>query len=97
MKNLLSAIAALGLVGCGVDLCARSEDCARKAGDAFSITECRNEAVTSREKAQTAGCATEYNDMEVCLAGLTCDQLSTNNGREANCGAKLDQFRECYK
>lgn len=97
MKRNLLTLVALGLSACGADLCARQEDCARKAGDAFSITQCRNESVADREKAQTAGCAAQYADMEACLAGLTCDQLSTGNGRSANCGASIEQFNKCYE
>ena len=95
-KVLIAGLLAVGLVGCA-DVCAKSEECAKKAGTAFSITECRNEQTADREKVNTKGCSAEYADASACLAGLTCDQLNDANGILANCGAKLEKLNKCLQ
>ena len=94
MKNVLIAgLLAVGLVGCA-DVCAKSEECAKKSGTSFSITQCRTDVTSERERAQTKGCSAEFSALEGCIAGLTCDQLNSATGLTTNCGAQLEKARQ---
>ncbi len=94
MKSLSFSMLMLALAGCG-DICAKSEECAKKAGNAFSISACRTQAQQGREQANTKGCSAEYGALESCAASLTCDQLSSPNGLSTNCGAQIDKANRC--
>lgn len=93
-KNILVSIAVLVMTGCA-DICAKGDECAKKSGTAFSITECRTSATAERERASSKGCAAEYGAFEACAAGLTCDQLSSDNGLTTNCGAQIERANKC--
>ena len=93
-KGISIAVLMLAVTGCA-DICAKSEECAKKAGTAFSISDCRTQAQSGREQANTKGCAAEYNALEACAASLTCDQLSSANGLTTNCGAQLEKAAKC--
>ena len=93
-KGISIAVLMLAVTGCA-DICAKSEECAKKAGTAFSISECRTQAQSSREQANTKGCASEYGALEACAASLTCDQLSSPTGLTTNCGAQIEKASRC--
>ena len=93
MKRIIG-LALCVLSGCGVYVCAMQNDCAQKAGDPFSITACRNDALINREKAASKNCAAPYHEYEVCFASLTCDQLNLL-GIANNCGGKYEQYLKC--
>lgn len=93
-KGILVSIFVLAFTGCA-DVCAKGDECAKKAGRSFSITECRTEATANRERANTKGCAAEYGAAEACFAGLTCDQLASLDGIAANCGAPFEKLNKC--
>lgn len=93
MKGISIAVLMLAVTGC--DICTKSEECAKKSGTAFSITECRTQAQTSREQANTKGCGAEYGALESCAASLTCDQLNSANGLTTNCGAQIEKAAKC--
>jgi hypothetical protein len=96
MKRLLAMTCVLGVVGMGCrDLCAVAEDCAKKSGDAFSITQCRNEYQTGREQANTKGCAPQFDEYFNCISNLQCG--STDEQISANCGAKGNAFSKCLE
>ena len=95
MKALSISMMMLALAGC--DICTKSEECAKKAGTAFSISTCRTDATRAREEANTKGCAAEYGALESCASGLTCDQLSSQNGLATNCGAQIDKATRCLR
>lgn len=96
MKVLIAGLLAVGLVGCA-DVCSKSEECAKKAGTAFSISQCRTEATAERERVNTKGCSAEYSDASACVAGLTCDQLNDANGILTNCGGKIEKLSKCLQ
>ena len=96
IKSVLVGMLALAATGC-VDLCAKSEDCAKKAGNTFSITECRTSLTSDREKSNTKGCSAEFSALESCLGGMTCDQLASATGAATNCGAQIDKYAKCMQ
>ena len=95
-KSILVSMLLMGLTGCA-DICAKSEECAKKAGTTFSISECRTTAQADREKANTKGCTAEYGALESCAAALTCDQLNSATGLTTNCGAQLEKAAKCLQ
>ena len=99
-KLLLGLMLGVGLValsGCGADACAKQAECAKKAGTAFSETECRATDKTDREKAASKGCGSQYDELSGCIAGLTCDQLTSLDAIVANCGAKVNAWNKCIQ
>lgn len=83
------------LAGCGVDVCARQDECARKAGTGFSISECRVEWRISAEKAQSKNCTDAFQKYESCFGGLTCDQLRNVLDIANLCGDSYRQYLTC--
>lgn len=99
--NLLAMLGlALGAQACGGDdaasLCAQLRECAEKSGAKFSETECNETFTKQREKADTAGCASEYDDVMSCVSGIDF-QCSDNFERKsaAECGAKIKALDKC--
>ncbi|MDP1822863.1 MAG: hypothetical protein Q8L48_06465 [Archangium sp.] len=95
-KVLIAGLLAVGLVGCA-DVCAKSEECAKKSGTSFSVTQCRTDVTAEREKAQTKGCSSEFSALEACIAGMTCDQLNSATGLTTNCGAQVEKANKCLQ
>ena len=95
VMGLFAAVSVVAASGCGADPCAKQADCAKKAGTAFSETEGLNSAKTDREKAVSLNCGSQYDDLSNCIAGLTCDQLSSLDAIVANCGAKVNAYNKC--
>ncbi len=93
---VLAPLGLLGIAGCqnGVGaLCDKSQECATKAGTAFSRTECENNLKTDQEKADSLGCSGEYDAVLGCIADLDCGvTLSQIN---ANCGAQIKALEKC--
>lgn len=95
MKKLMMVVL-LGVVGMSCrDFCAVAEDCAKKSGAAFSITQCRNEYQTAREQANTKGCASQFDDFYNCSGSLACG--ATTDQVAANCGAKANSLIKCLQ
>lgn len=93
-------IGALFLAACGntdlSPLCDKAEECAKKAGSAFSRSECVNDAKAEREKADTRGCGEEYQAFVDCATGLRLecgDDLPKKLAAE--CGGKISAFNKC--
>jgi len=101
MKRVIMAAAlviGLGVLqGCGKSYCDVAEDCAKKAGTTFSKTQCETDVKTSKEKASSKNCGSQADDVESCYAGLSCDQLNSDNGTTANCGGKIDALNKCMQ
>jgi hypothetical protein len=97
MLGLMLAVGAVMLSGCGADLCAKAADCAKKAGESFSETQCRTDQKTNRELASTKGCGSQFDELANCIAGLSCDQVSSQTGVLANCGAAANAFSKCMQ
>lgn len=80
----------------GDALCRRAHACAEKSGAAFSETECKSDMRGALERAETAGCAGEYEEYMDCVGAidLECsDDLDTLI--VAECGAKLEKAAAC--
>ena len=60
MKMMMKAISisALMVVLSGCDVCSKAEECAKKSGTAFSITECKSDATKAREDKKKTEAAT---------------------------------------
>lgn|SRR5512140_746571 len=97
LMGLLLAVGMVALTGCGPDACAKQAECAKKAGTAFSETECRNTDKTDREKAASMNCGSQYDAAVACIAALNCDQLISSDAIIANCGAKLTAYTKCVQ
>ncbi len=98
------SLCSLCLIACGGDdadaVCDRRQECAAKSSDSFSVTECKQENQTSRERADTQGCASEYDDAASCAAGLDlqcADFTGDGFGRklQAECGSTLKVYSRC--
>ena len=88
--------ALLALAGCGSaasSACDKAEECAIKAGDAFSHTECETKAISAREKADSVKCGAEFDEVANCASALACG--SNGSDLEANCGAQLKALDKC--
>ena len=92
------------LVACGGDdadaICDQQQECATKASKSFSVTECKENNVRSREEAETEGCSDEYSEAESCIAGLEfeCADFQGDGAARkslAECGSKLEQYNKC--
>jgi hypothetical protein len=88
---------------CGTDAesvaqsyCGHLRDCAEKAGDEFSETECKDELIEATEEAETAGCAEEWDAVLDCVSDLElqCSD-EADDVIEAECGAKLEAHEDC--
>lgn len=100
----LVAVVGMTLVACGggdaESLCEQQEECAKKAGTGFSVTECKESLVKDREEANTEGCGDEYGEAESCIAGLefSCADFSGdgfNKKSLAECGSKIEKYNKC--
>lgn len=98
---VLGTVGAL-LIACGSDdlsdLCDTAEECAKKSGTAFSKTECENEAKADKEKAETKGCADQYDEYVDCVLDIdiSCgDDL--NKKIQAECGGKANTLKKCLE
>jgi thiamine biosynthesis lipoprotein ApbE len=92
-RAILGVVATMVLSACGGDICAKSEECAKKSGETFSITECRRDDQINREKAATKNCSNQYGEFTACLSTLQCG--STLDQLNANCGAKATALDKC--
>ena len=88
-------LVAVGLSGCGVDVCAHQEECARKAGTGFSISQCRMDSRINAEKAQSKNCTDAFQKYESCFAGLSCEQLRNVLDIANLCGDSYRQYLTC--
>ena len=91
MKTLSFSMLMLVLAGC--DICTKAEECAKKAGTAFSISSCRTDATRSREQANTKGCASEYGALESCAASLRKSGTSPVSGSRGKSIRKNSAYR----
>lgn len=98
---VLGAAGAL-LFACGAsdlaDLCDKAEECAKKSGTAFSKTECQNNAKAEKEKAETKGCADQYQEYVDCVTDLDIqcgDDLTKKI--QAECGSKVNPLNKCLQ
>jgi len=89
------------VVACGSDdltsVCEKADECARKAGTAFSKTECENAAKAEKEKAETAGCADQYAEYVDCVTGLDLQCTDGTSKIQAECGAKVNAVNKCME
>ena len=106
LRTLASVVSVIGfsMAACGGGgaeaICDQQKECAEKGANTFSVTDCKNEAVTAREKAETAGCDSEYSDAESCVGGIdfSCTDFTGDGyGKKsvAECGAQLKKLNEC--
>ena len=100
--NILSSMTVvftfLALSGCGssaTSACAKAEECATKAGTAFSSTECETQVTTAREKADSVKCGAEFDDAASCVSDLACG--ASIKEVDANCGAPRKTLNTCMK
>ncbi|HQL57962.1 MAG TPA: hypothetical protein PLN07_10235 [Myxococcota bacterium] len=97
------ACMAMGMLfGCGKDsvgdYCNKVESCAKKAGQAFSISECTHSINRELEELDILGCGGEYEDLLDCLSGVSCTELVTSVTNEqipVECGAKANALDRC--
>jgi hypothetical protein len=97
---VIGGVLAVGLLGCGGAtgaFCSKSQECAQKSGATFSISECQNNVTANREKAASKNCASQFDDLATCLAGLSCDAINDANAQEANCGGKNNTYVKCMQ
>lgn len=105
-RFVIGGVLALGLAGCGGDRCSKQAECAKKAGNSFSETECRTGDTADREKATSMGCTAEYDGLMSCLSALSCDSINNLTTCDAtacywtttatsNCGAKINLYSKC--
>jgi hypothetical protein len=90
------ALVLLALPGCGsstTNACAKAEECATKAGTAFSQTECETKLTAAQEKADSVKCLAEFDDVQNCVSGLACG--ATSSEINANCGALAKTLSKC--
>jgi hypothetical protein len=94
MKQAILALVSMMVLGAcgGADYCARNEECAKKAGVAYSVTDCRTKDQTFRELSNTKGCLTQYNEYGSCAAPLACGA-----DVDVNCGAKYKALEKCLR
>ncbi len=93
---VLAPFGLLGIAGCqggAGAFCDKAQECATKAGDAFSRTECEDSLKTDQEKADSLGCSGEYDAYLSCLADLDCG--ATLSQIDANCGAQTKALLKC--
>ena len=91
----------------GGDRCSKQAECAKKAGNSFSETECRTGDTADREKATSKGCTSQYDDLNGCISALSCDSINNLVTCDANgacfwtttatnnCGAKINLYDKC--
>ncbi len=94
-KLLVGAVLAMGLVGCGTGFCERQEDCAKKSGAVFSVTECRTEDKINREKSDAKACGKQYDELTSCIGALSCP--ITTETISGNCGGKAQLWLKCVQ
>ena len=95
----------LFLVACGPkdyvgDFCAAAESCYRKAGEAFSVSQCEDAVQAILEGAEVKGCGGEYEDFISCVEDLSCDQLrfyAEQNQAPQDCGAAANRYNKCMQ
>ena len=97
-EGMIAAALALGLMGlsgcgnAGDSICSKAAECAKKAGTAFSESQCKDDAKTTRELAASKNCGSQLDDWLNCLADLACGADAT-----ANCGGKQNTFTKCIQ
>jgi hypothetical protein len=97
MKRFVAVfLVSVGLLSCGgspaASACAREVECAKKAGQTASQTQCENDAKIQAELAAGKGCGNELNASYNCQAKLTCDQ-----DFDRNCGAEAQKYLKCIQ
>jgi hypothetical protein len=92
---VVAAVLAMGLVGCGTGFCERQEDCAKKSGMVFSVTECRTQDKIDREKSDAKSCAKQYDELTSCIGGLSCPISAESI--VGNCGNKYQLWEKCVQ
>jgi hypothetical protein len=104
LSGILAICAMMGmLLGCAPkdyvgDYCGKVNSCAKKAGSAFSVSECERGTNAWVEQSDTVGCGGEAEDYLSCVEGASCAEILDeyqNGNAPVECGAKVSAYNRC--
>lgn len=99
----IAAMAGLMLTACAPkdyvgDYCGKVNSCAKKAGAAFSVSECELGTNAWVEQSDTVGCGSEAENYLECVEKASCGDVLdeyVNGNAPVECGAKVNAYNRC--